>query len=667
MSNPNYHHEGWGHEEGGNLWFPYDYGPNVALQAANAQQQLQLLQLQQQQQQGQQPGQPLQQLPPSHHHHHHQQLPPPFQLNTQLQLNQNQINPPPAMFNQIHQHAPPPHLGGLAAPNQQQHQQQQHQLHQQLQMNQQHLQQHVQQLQQPTNAAAVVVPNPVNDPAELVAGVATAANNGNAGDAELDAVAAAAVSVRGQKRRPSTMDNEEDDEDEDEEDEDEEDDDDDEEEEDLPPPPPRKRTKKDGEVDYGEPPSTKHPKKISRRQRPPKTSITRTRYSNDFKMRVVSELEEPGYGTITDISKHYRVAEQTLRDWMKNKNKIIDAVQRRGNMKANPINHLKHVTQALLQFMDDHYSAAGPLGDEQPVTARVIAAKGNEIKQQLLDQDARQPFLTENERKMTHKFSASLSWGKKWVRQYARPKTTQVPQDLEQLSKEELVRLLRSVASEREQLEQSQIAPRQGGPTNGTANRVSDNGRNRHNAGGNGGIDLASLLNGAPPKPIYVKPSSLLPLIPSPPRVKVTYNIDQAKARISEMLTALIKKKAHNWKGRPTTELTEAVPTLDAARELMKGYTETNKTARSYRWQLTGAEVVQWLKCPKYVHPIKFEGKVVCTIGQPAYVYAFAGYDSMLVKYEQSSAMLTIRLKTFTAGTGNIPGSDEPVFLTTDN
>ena len=224
-------------------------------------------------------------------------------------------------------------------------------------------------------------------------------------------------------------------------------------------------------------------------------------------------------------------------------------------------------------------------------------------------------------------------------------KTTQVPQDLEGLSKEELVRLLRSVASEREALEQN-IVPR------------------KSSEGSTGGENVAPLgtpnqaLTAAGTRPVPVKPSNLLPFIPSPPRVKVntSYKVDQAKVRIADTLTALIKKKAHNWKGRPTTEMTEEVPTLEAARELMEGFTEINKTARSYRWQLTGEQVVEWLNCPKYVHPVKFEGKVVCTIGQPAYVYAFAGFDSMLAKYEQGTATLTLKVKTYTAGTGNIPG-----------
>lgn len=234
-------------------------------------------------------------------------------------------------------------------------------------------------------------------------------------------------------------------------------------------------------------------------------------------------------------------------------------------------------------------------------------------------------------------------------------KTTQVPQDLDGLSKEELVRLLRSVASEREALEQN-VAPRKvGGSDLGPGGEATL-----------GANPTKALIAGG--RAIPVKPGNLLPFIPSPPRVKVNtvYKVDQAKVRIADTLTGLIKKKAHNWKGRPTTEMTEEVPTLEAARELMEGYTEINKTARSYRWQLTGEQIVEWLGCQKYVHPVKFEGKVVCTIGQPAYVYAFAGFDSMLVKYEQGSSTLTLKVKTYTAGTGNIPGCDEPVFLCND-
>lgn len=107
---------------------------------------------------------------------------------------------------------------------------------------------------------------------------------------------------------------------------------------------------------------------------------------------------------------------------MKNKDKISQAVQRRGNLKANPVDYLKHVTQALLQFMDERQAKLTPEQQQQhPITARMIAAKGEEVKNQILQEDARNPFLTENERKFTQKFSASLSWGKKWVRQYGKP------------------------------------------------------------------------------------------------------------------------------------------------------------------------------------------------------------------------------------------------------
>ena len=161
------------------------------------------------------------------------------------------------------------------------------------------------------------------------------------------------------------------------------------------------------------------PNKMTRRQQPPKTNITRTRYSNDFKMRVVSEVEQPGYGSLTDIAKHYGVAEQTVRDWVKNKDKIQQAVIRRGNLKANPVDYLKHVTQELLKFMDERSSSEQQ--QQQPLTARMIAAKGEEIKNKILTEDARNPFLSENERAYTKKFSASLSWGKKILRQYGKP------------------------------------------------------------------------------------------------------------------------------------------------------------------------------------------------------------------------------------------------------
>jgi len=383
------------------------------------------------------------------------------------------------------------------------------------------------------------------------------------------------------------------------------------------------------------------PQKVSRRQQPPKTNITRTRYSNDFKRRVIYEMENPGYGTVMEISTHYGIAEQTLRDWIKNKDKISEAVQRRGHSKANPKNHLERVTTAIIEYTDGRKLRGTTM------TARMIADKGQEIKHQLLERDNLEPFLNKAERKAIEKFSASSSWGKKWCQKISKEplrKTTEVPQNLEGLSKDELVRLLRSVTTEREALLASK---RDGIIKDGTEEDVD-----------------GAVTDGSTPYRSF-KSKNSLPFIPPPPRVKpaVTYKVDQAKARIAEKLASGIKKKGHNWKGRPSTEITEIVPTLENVRELMAGYKEVNKTARSYRWQMNGDQIVEWLGCSKYVHPVKFDGKVVCTIGQTASVYAFAGYVSMLAKYEQGTNTLTLTVKTRTAGTGNIPGSDEPVFL----
>ena len=229
------------------------------------------------------------------------------------------------------------------------------------------------------------------------------------------------------------------------------------------------------------------------------------------------------------------------------------------------------------------------------------------------------------------------------------------------------MRLLRAIAAEREQSERSNsmelaggnslgmmggggiMTEGLGGGAMGTTDPNNNNNLNMNNAANMGGNKQQSNTNHH-----HQQHHNLLPFIPTPPRVKLPpqYKVDQAKTRIAEKLTTLIKKKSHNWKGRPTTELIEDVPTLEAVRELFLGFPEINKTARSYRWQLTGKQLVKWLGCPKYVHPVKFEGKVVCTIGQPAYVYAFAGYDSMLAKYEQGSGTLTLKVKTYTAGTG---------------
>lgn len=227
-----------------------------------------------------------------------------------------------------------------------------------------------------------------------------------------------------------------------------------------------------------------------------------------------------------------------------------------------------------------------------------------------------------------------------------------MPLDLETLPKEELVRMLRSMASEREALEQS-------------VKRDSNIGDNLNSPSalattllGNSGNDSSNAANPLMPPPFRATTGRSLS------HKLEKFDCEQFKSRIREKVYNAVKKTAHNWKNRPVTEISEELPTAQAAIDLFQGHKEINKNQRSLKWELDSDQTLEWLgsEASKYIHPVKFDGKVVCSIGQTPSVYAFASYDSMMAKYERNTGMLTLKFKTYTSGTGHLPGSDEPVF-----
>jgi len=128
-------------------------------------------------------------------------------------------------------------------------------------------------------------------------------------------------------------------------------------------------------------------------------SITRIRYSNDFKVKVLDELEVTNV-TVAEMARRHKLPEATLRDWVKTKDKITTAqVNRRGSAKSNSRDNLQKVTDALRTFMDlnDRLGACGM--SKLPITNAMIAKHGQEVKALLLEKDANKPFLTAQERK----------------------------------------------------------------------------------------------------------------------------------------------------------------------------------------------------------------------------------------------------------------------------
>ncbi|CAB9502143.1 Jerky protein homolog-like [Seminavis robusta] len=147
-------------------------------------------------------------------------------------------------------------------------------------------------------------------------------------------------------------------------------------------------------------------------------TITRIRYSNDFKVKLLDELEVLNV-TVAEMARRHKLPEATIRDWVKTKDKIITAqVNRRGSAKSNSRDNLQKVTDTLRTFMDmnDRLEASG--SSKLPITNAMIAKQGQEIKALLLEKDAKKPFLTAQERKTLNAFNASIWWSKKWARKH---------------------------------------------------------------------------------------------------------------------------------------------------------------------------------------------------------------------------------------------------------
>ena len=121
-----------------------------------------------------------------------------------------------------------------------------------------------------------------------------------------------------------------------------------------------------------------------------------------------------------------------------------------------------------------------------------------------------------------------------------------------------------------------------------------------------------------------------------------------------------IKKTKHNDKKKPYTEVTEGVPSKAAAMAFMAGTALKSDTARMTKWVLEGAdEISALLGCERLIHPVAFDGKVWSFGGMKPQVYAWAGFESLEVKYEPTSALLTHKFRTFMAGSGQ-PGFFRP-------
>ena len=122
--------------------------------------------------------------------------------------------------------------------------------------------------------------------------------------------------------------------------------------------------------------------------------------------------------------------------------------------------------------------------------------------------------------------------------------------------------------------------------------------------------------------------------------------------RLRDKVVKAVKKTAHNDRRKPYSEVSAGCASKSIAVALMGGRHPTSDTARMTRWVLAGDAVARFLGIERLVHPVKFEGKVWSFGGAPVRVYAWAAFESLDVKFENASKVLTVKARTFMAGSG---------------
>ena len=124
------------------------------------------------------------------------------------------------------------------------------------------------------------------------------------------------------------------------------------------------------------------------------------------------------------------------------------------------------------------------------------------------------------------------------------------------------------------------------------------------------------------------------------------------RKRLRDKVVKAVKKTAHNDRKKPYSEISDGCASRAVAVALMNGLHPKSDTARMTRWTLTGNDVSRFLGIERLVHPVKFDGMVLSFGGAPVHVYAWAAFESLEIKFENASKVLTLKARTFLAGSG---------------
>lgn len=210
---------------------------------------------------------------------------------------------------------------------------------------------------------------------------------------------------------------------------------------------------------------------------------------------------------------------------------------------------------------------------------------------------------------------------------------TEIPADLNALSKEQLIALVNDLAYERSTMDRELKKARTASPA--IAAKTSTQKSNAR--------PFTSSVASSAPK----------------------FDVVAMKKRISKKSASLIKKAAHNNKKKPFTEIAECVPSEAAVMTLFDSIPTVSNNARMIKWKLNGNEEVNnWLgNTSEYIHPVKFDGLLKSFFGERPSFYAFAAYDSLEAKFEKKTNALTLKFRSRLAGSSSNAYDDEPCVL----
>ena len=158
-----------------------------------------------------------------------------------------------------------------------------------------------------------------------------------------------------------------------------------------------------------------------------------------------------------------------------------------------------------------------------------------------------------------------------------------------------------------------------------------------------------------------------------------SFKVEAVKKRIAKKSYTMVKKAPHSNVKKPFTEVHEAVPNAACAMALFTGFAPKSDTSRLTRWDLDGDQVLEWFNThtttltsggtptttnssklvQKYIHPVKFDGKIFSFGGSPVAkgstkptVYAWAKYISLQAKYNKKGGSLQLIFRTIMVGSG---------------